>query len=182
MRRFVVSVLFGLTIAVTGLPSIAHAADDPAVEVGTSLVSLVAGLGSNDTTIIGIPNSTFGFGTPGVYASFFAGPQLAIEPQLALSYVSTGQNRSSHLLSLNGQVDYFVEGLRRPSAYVFASLGVANATGSTNPVNVGLGIGYRIPAGGRLSFRLDARFQHFTDGIGNTVGLGFSLGGLFGSR
>lgn len=180
MPAHLARLVFAATLTlILSAPTPVRAADDPSVELGTTLVSLVAGLGDNDGAVLGIPSSAFGFGSPGVFASFFLSPKLSVEPQLGLLYNSNGGGRSTHLLTLNGQVNYFVDGISRRSAYVFGSLGVADGSGSANPANLGLGIGYRIPAGGRLTFRLDARFQHFTDGIGNRLGLGISLGGLF---
>ena len=162
------------------LPSPA-AADEPSVEVGTTMASLLAGVGDNDTTLLGVPPINAGFGNPGIYTSLFVTPHVAIEPQLGLVWQSTG-GRSSHLLTLNGQVDYFVDGLRRSSAFVFGSVGVTDGSGSSNPKNLGFGVGYRIPVASRLAFRLDAGFQHYTDGIGNLVALHLSIGGIFGSN
>lgn len=151
---------------------------DDQVEIGTTLVSLSAGLGDNDSSTLSLPGSTFAVGSPGIYASFFLTPQVSVEPQLGLVFASTRGN-SSHWLNVNGQVNYFVDGTKQPSAYVFGLMGVTDLTGGPSPLNVGLGVGYRIPSSGRLVFRLDARFQHLTDGYGNLLGLGLSLGGLF---
>jgi len=164
------------------LPRSSAGADGPAIELGTSLVHLSAGLGDRDGTTLGIPSTTgYGYGGPGVFVSIFVSPTLSVEPQLQLVRTSSG-GRSAHLFTLGGQLNYFVDGTSRPSAYLFGVLGVSDTSGGGNPANIGAGVGYRVPIGGRLTFRLDARVEHLTDDAGNRVGMGISIGGLFGER
>jgi hypothetical protein len=158
----------------------------PRAEVGASLVNAVVGLGDNSVSTLGVPSGGFGILNPGAFASFFVGPRLAIEPQLGLVWASF-DGESEHLLNLVGQVDYFLRGSDDASPYVFAAAGIVNVSDADyTPKSLGFGAGYRVPMGGRLTFRVDGRYTHFTgqfDGDGSDM-LAFtlSIGGLFGQR
>lgn len=157
-------------------------AADANVEIGTALASAVIGLGDNNGSIIGIPSGGLGFVNPGVYASFFVGEHFAIEPQFALLLVSSG-GISTHFVNLDGQVDYFLRGSGVRSAYVFGSAGIVDVSDARmNPTSVSAGVRYRMLAGDRLAFRLDARYEHYTDQGGNRLAFGWSIGGLLGRR
>ena len=52
---------------VLGLASVAGA-EDPKVEIGTTMSTVTVGLGDNDGTIVGIPAGGFGLMNSGVYA------------------------------------------------------------------------------------------------------------------
>jgi hypothetical protein len=163
---------------IVSMPSVAAA--QPQFEVGANLTSVTVGLGDNDTTVWGVPSSSFGLLNPGVYGSIFVGPYVAVEPQLGLIWASTNGD-SSHVLNFTGQLDYFLAGTEGSSPYVFGALGVFDASDSDqNPKSVGGGIGYRMPVGDRLAFRVDARYTHFTDDGGNALAFGLSIGGVFG--
>jgi hypothetical protein len=166
-----------LSLAIFAVPSLATA--QPKAEVGGSLASLMIGLGDNNETVFGIPSATFGLSSPGVYASFFTNPHFAIEPQLGLIVASSG-GHSSHVLSAAAQVDYFLNGLTESSLYGLAAAGVLDvSSSSSSPKSLSFGGGYRMPVGGRLVFRVDGRFSHFTDGGGEALSFAFSIGGLF---
>lgn len=84
---------------------------------------------------------------------------------------------------MGGQVDYFFKGTSDPSPYVFGAVGLVDITDSDEtPKSIGGGLGYRIPAGDNLAFRVDGRFVHFTEGAGNVITVGLSIGGLFGQK
>jgi hypothetical protein len=164
-------------IALTASPA---RAQNPKVEIGTSLASATIGLGDIDQSTLGVPSAGFNLLSPTVYASIFVGSRLAIEPQLGLVW-ATSHGDSFHFLNVAGQVDYFIRGTNTDSPYVFGIAGLVDVSGSnSNPKTVGAGAGYRILAGDRLSFRFDGRFMHFTDDGGDVVGFALSIGGLFG--
>jgi hypothetical protein len=150
----------------------------PRVELGASLFSGAVDSEDDGLTMIGVPSAGFPLIAPGVYASFFLGQRLAIEPQIGLLVLSAG-GETEHILNFVGQVDYFVRGLDESSPYVFGTAGVIDFPGSTTLKSVGMGAGYRIPAGDRLTFRVDGRFRHFLDDEGNLVAFSLSIGGLF---
>ena len=155
-------------------------AEDPKFEIGTSLGSAMISLEKHGGSALGLPSGGLSIVNPGVYASFFAGPSVAIEPQVGLIWASGG-GESEHLLNFAGQVDYFIRGVRSRSPYVFGSAGIVDVSHSnTTPKSIGGGIGYRILAGDRLTLRIDGRATHFTERIGNVLAFGVSIGGLFG--
>lgn len=171
-----------LGIAAAFILSIAPAAraQDPKLEIGTTMTSLTVGLGDNDITTIGVPSSGFGLLNPGVYGTVYLGPFIAVEPQLGLIWASSDGD-SEHLLNFSGQVDYFLMGAGVSSPYVFASAGILDSSGSdVNPKVVGGGAGYRFTVGDSLAFRLDGRYLHFTEDGGDALVFGVSIGGVFG--
>jgi hypothetical protein len=164
---------------VLGLASVAGAAD-PKVEIGTTMSTVTVGVGdNNEGTIVGIPSGGFGLMNSGVYASIFVGPFFAVEPQLGLVWVSDGD--SNHLANVTGQVDFFPMGTAGSSPYVFGAVGILDTSGSdTNPKTYAAGAGYRFAVTDSLAFRVDGRYVHFTEGGGNAVMFGVSIGGVFG--
>lgn len=164
---------------VLGLASVAGATD-PKVEIGTTLSTVTVGLGDNEGTILGIPTGGLGLMNSGVYASIFVGPFFAVEPQLGLIWTSSG-GHSNHFANVTGQVDFFPMGTARSSPYVFGAVGILDTSGSdANPKTYGGGAGYRFAVTSSLAFRVDGRYVHFTEGGGNAVMFGVSIGGVFG--
>jgi hypothetical protein len=181
MRR---TLRVGMWLIAACVPSAAYA-QTAKVEIGASLASAVVGVGDNDSgTVFGVPSGGFGLTNPGVYASFFVLPRLALEPQLGL-VVASFDGETNHLLNAVGQVSYFLSDAARPAAYVLGSAGIIDVSGgSTNPKSVSAGLGYRIPVGDNLAFRLDGRYTRFIveDEGSNTLAFTFSIAGLFGRR
>lgn len=169
-----------LAIAISGGLATAVAAQ-PSFEIGSSMGGAIFGLGDdNDGTAIGLPAPGFGIINPGVYASLFLGSRLAIEPQIGLMYFSSDGD-STHIANFAAQFDVFFGGKERPSLYAFGSVGAIDTSGGDiTPKTVGGGLGYRIPVGDRLVFRLDGRFVHLTDDFGDQIAVTVSIGGAFG--
>jgi hypothetical protein len=179
-RQALVSGLFLVGVMLVVTP--AARAQGSTVEIGTTLMGVTIGTGNDDVKVFGVPSSSFGLLNPAVYASIFLGSWLAVEPQIGLIWASTGGD-SMHLLHFAGQFDYFVLGTEKASPYVFGTVGILDVSGeSTNPKAAGGGAGYRMRAGDRLTFRVDGRVTHFTEGEGNSVAFAVSIGGLFGHR
>jgi hypothetical protein len=156
-------------------------AAEPKIEVGAALTDVMVGIGSNDVTIFGLPSGELDFFNPSVYASFFVGSHLAIEPQVGVQVISTS-GHTSHVANLTGQVDYFVLGTGKSSPYVFGGAGVVDMSGSSvTPKTFSAGGGYRVPVGDRLAFRFDGHVTHLTEGGDNVIFFAVSIGGVFGS-
>lgn len=171
----------GILAAVLLAASAASATAQPTFEIGSSLGGAIVGVGDdNDGTTIGLPAPGFGVINPGVYASLFLGSRFAIEPQIGLLYFSSDGD-SEHIVNVAAQADLFLSGLDRPSLYLFGSVGAIDTSGDgTTPKTVGGGLGYRIPVGDHLVFRLDGRYVHLTDDGGDQVAFTLSIGGAFG--
>jgi len=158
-------------------------AQAPAAEIGTSLMSLMVGFGNDSLgTTFGVPSGGFGIVNPGLYLSAFAGPKVAIEPQVGLIVLSS-EGETAHFLNLGAQVDYFIKGTRESSPYVFGGVGLVHISHvDETPKSFGAGVGYRAVLGDRLTMRVDGRFTHYTNGGSNAIAITLSLGGLFGRR
>jgi len=175
----IAAAIIGVTL--TTAPA-ASAQGLPRVELGSSLVnlSIVKPAGGRTETLFSVPSGTFGIGGPGVYATFFANEYVGIEPQLTL-FVASGAGGTNHMVNFAGQIDYFTQGIRESSPFVFASIGIVDISGTpTHPKTIGVGLGYRVVMGGRLAVRFDGRYNHITDNGGNMVVFTASIGGLFG--
>ena len=171
-----VAVATAMVLAVTAVPARAQAK----FELGATLANLTKGLGDNDITTFGIPSSFFGL-SPGVYASIFATPKISIDPRFGVVVLSSDGD-TDHVLSLGGQVNYFLDGTDTSSPFVFGEVGLIDASDSDSNITLGGGAGYRFLVGDRLAFRVDGRLTHFTDGGGNSLAFTLSMGGLFGRR
>jgi hypothetical protein len=131
-------------------------------------------------TVLGVPSSGFGLLNPGVYASIFIGPYVAVEPQLGLIFVSS-EGDNNHLANVTGQVDFFPMGSKGNSPYLFGAVGIIDTSNSdVNPKTYAGGAGYRFAIGNSLAFRVDGRYMHFTEEGGNALVFGLSIGGVFG--
>ena len=171
---------FGIAAALVLALAPSAAAADPKVEIGAGMTTVTVGLGDNDVTVLGVPSSGFGLLNPGVYASIFIGPYVAVEPQLGLIWVSSGGD-SEHLANVTGQVDFFPMGSQGSSPYLFGAVGIIDTSGSgVNPKTYAAGAGYRFAIGDSLAFRVDGRYVHFTEEGGNALVFGLSIGGVFG--
>jgi hypothetical protein len=156
-------------------------AQSQAVEIGTSLATFSVGLGDDDLTTFGVPATGFGSLNPGVYASIFLGQRMSVEPQIGLLVASGGDGGTFHLVNVAGQVNYFLKDIGLSSPYVFGSVGIVDASGGdTSPLTFGVGAGYRMRVGSRLTFRFDGRFTHVTDDGIDAVAFTVSIGGVFG--
>jgi len=176
-----VSIVMAVAVSLASAP-LARA--QGGVEIGASLVNGTVGLGDASVSTIGIPSGGLALLSPGVYASVFLGRQVAVEPQLGLVWASFDGD-SAYLLNVLGQVDYFVRGTDRPSPYVFGAAGVISQTDADyTPKSFGIGAGYRMLAGDRLTFRFDGRYTHFTGQFegddGDALIFTLSIGGVLG--
>jgi hypothetical protein len=167
-----------LAVLFVAATATAARAADPKVEVGASLFNATIGLNDNGVSTVGIPASGVGVLSPGVYAALFVGPRISVEPQLGYVWVSSGGS-SLHIVNVAAQVDYFLRSAATNAAYVFGTTGVLDVAGSaTLPKSAGGGIGLRMLYGDRLTFRVDSRFVHFSEGGGNVIALTLSSGGV----
>ena len=89
MNRRSAGALF-LAAALIAAASTVHA--QPSAEIGASLMSATFGLDDEGVTTFGVPSGGFGILNPGVYASFFIGNYLAVEPQLGADTVRVSRS------------------------------------------------------------------------------------------
>ena len=176
--------LVGVSLAALAVALPAAAQGPGRVEVGASLVNLAIvfpGEQGDKSILFGLPSGSFGLLSPSVYGTIFAGPRLAIEPQVGLLVISSG-GRTNHVFNIAGQVDYFFHGAGVSSPYLLGAVGLVTVSDSdTTPKQISGGAGYRLRVGDRLVLRFDGRYTHSTDGDGNGLGFNISIGGLFGT-
>src|SRR5215510_12519163 len=116
---------FSLAVAFLTTASLAHAQSQPAIEIGAPLLSGGVSFGDDTTTTtVGAPTGIFGFTTPAVYLSFFTSERVAIEPQVSAVWAFSDSD-SAHLANVGVQVDYFLQGTKQRSPYVFAAVSIA---------------------------------------------------------
>ena len=84
-RAPVAACFFAFSLLLCAQPA---SAQQPKVEIGASLANLSVVFGGGDGTgvLIGIPSATFSIFSPAVYASFRAGPRVAVEAQVGLVF------------------------------------------------------------------------------------------------
>ena len=172
-----IGIATAIALAMTAVPARAQAK----VELGASLANLTIGLGDNDFTTFGVPSSFFGLLNPSVYASIFATPRISIDPKIGLVVLSGG-GETDHVLSLGGQVNYFLKGTDVNSLYILGDVGLVSISDSDSTTSFGGGAGYRWLIGDRIAIRTEGRLTHHTDGGGNSLSFNLSMGGLFGKK
>lgn len=161
----------------------AFAQDARRVEIGSSLVSAVVHVpqgGGSHTTFLGVPSGGIGLVDPALYASIFATPRLAIEPQIAMFAVRHSEGGNDHWFTVFGNVDYFFGDVSKSSPFIFAGGGYLNISGETSFNAIDGGVGYRFRLGDRLTIRAAGRYTHYTKENGNMVSFTLSIGGLLG--
>jgi hypothetical protein len=102
---------------------------------------------------------------PSLYAAFFVGSSLSLEPYVS-GYAASGGGTSVHFLNAAARVAYFPRGHLRKSMFLFASgaLSIRGGDGdSKTQPGVGGGIGYRIPFGGYGALRLETNAHQYFD-------------------
>lgn len=160
------------------LPTLVVAQERPALEVGTNVgVSILSANGTSVTTI-GVPGQGI-LGQSTIYGTFFAGSGWMLEPQVALSVISSeGETVTS--VSLGGQVGYLFNGSTSNSPFVAGNLAYQSFSGSGvsgNDVGLGGRVGYRVPIGG-LGVRFEIGYRRWFDNDINEFSFGIGFGGI----
>lgn len=175
--------MFRKPIAVVGLMlagSVAAAQSESQVEVGTMVGVTILSQSGTSLTHIGIPGDGIQ-ASPTLYATFFAGPSVMIEPAIAWTYLSSG---GSHLnsLAVSGQLGYLLSPTESASPYLAANVAfqtISDGSSVSGPA-VGGAVGYRFKVRNNLAIRLDARYRRwFSDFKGlNEFGIGLGIGAI----
>lgn len=181
MKRPRLAWILGLSaLLCASAPSVARA--QQRVEVGASLLNATFIVNDETATLIGVPSSAFEIINPGLYASFFVGKRVSIEPQIGAIVVSAN-DETNHLLNAAFQVNFFLRDSTASAPYLFASAGFIDASGiDYTPKTFGAGVGYRMRLGDRLVCRIDGRYVRFTSEFGSDsdmIVVTLWLGGLF---
>jgi hypothetical protein len=95
-----------------------------------------------------------------VYAGFYVGESMGIEPRLGFFRMSDGDDSLTFLTGMLN-VNYFTSGWRVNSPYLFLSSGVVDMDGDQTNWALGAGAGYRFIIRDVLSLRLQAAFHRW---------------------
>lgn len=154
------------------------------IEAGTSMGSLVLLINhaSNTTTTFAVPTGGVGVVNPAFYVSVPITSHVSVQPRIGFLLYKYDFD-TSYLLNLTGEAAYYFNGSAGSSPFVSGSAGLLRGSSRAYArACLGAGAGYRLLYAGRVAIRLEGNFTHFTDDGGNAVGLGVSLGGVFGRR
>ena len=149
-----------------------HAQRPAKVDVGihAGATILIPSSGSSEY-VLGLPGGGGVFGLlPPVYATFFAGPNLMVEPQVAFVYQSFSD---AGLLNATLQVGYLIRPGAGGSPYFAGHLFSANSfgEGSGSEFAAGASLGYRHVVKDVLGLRYEARYRRWFDADLNEVAL-----------
>lgn len=170
--------LFAASLAL----ALAHpvfAQERPVVEIGTSLGASILSANGSSVTTFGIPGQGI-LGQSTLYGTFFTGSGLMLEPQLALSLVSS-EGETATSLGFGGQAGYLFSGPTSNSAFIAGSLAYQSISGggfSENDVGVGGKVGYRMVVGRSVGIRVEAGYRRWFDNDINEFSIGVGLGGI----
>lgn len=161
------------------IPALAVAQGKPVVEIGTNLgVAIQSGNGAS-LTHFGIPGQGI-LGQPTLYASFFAGERLVVEPQVALNILSSdGETATS--VGLGGQLGYLFNGPDLNSPFIAAGAAFQSVSGggfSDSEFGLGGKVGYRLLAGNSVGVRIEAGYRRWLDAELNEFSIGIGIGGI----
>jgi hypothetical protein len=166
------------------IPTLAHAEDKPVVEIGTNFGMTVLTGDRSTTTRIGIPGQGM-LGVPAIYATFFTGKGVILEPQAALNYRDYESGRSITTFGLGAQAGYLFNGSEVNSGFVAVNIGFQyeKDNGSIEhdvetDFGIGGNIGYRFLAGKGLGMRVEAGYPYWIDTELNEVTFGMGIGGI----
>ena len=166
-------------LAALGVPSLVAAQGKPVVEIGTGLgVSIVSG-GGTTVTHFGVPGQGI-LGQPTIYATFFAGKSVLVEPQMALNVLSSG-GETATTVGLGGQVGYLFKGAAMNSPFLSGSMAFQSVSGggvSDSEFALGARIGYRVLVGSSVGIRFEGGYQRWIDGHVNEFTIGMGIGGI----
>ena len=84
MRRMSALLVVGLLA-----PGITLAQNQPVAEIGTNLGVTIQNASGNTLTLVGVPGEGI-LGQSTLYATFFAGEAVMVEPQLAFNILASG--------------------------------------------------------------------------------------------
>ncbi|HSM35029.1 MAG TPA: hypothetical protein VK837_01415 [Longimicrobiales bacterium] len=173
------------------LLALVMAATPTAVSAQSTEVGMASGLSvftaeGDDLTIFGLPGDGLFLPTANVYATFFATPQLAIEPHLGVVVVN-GSGDTEWVGRLGTQLGYYFSGGEDSSPYVAANGAWIRDGDEDNSFSLGAAVGYRVLLPPGLAVRFEAGYARWFIGGGdeffdpvdlNQFRLGIGIGGL----
>jgi hypothetical protein len=170
--------LFLLTLIL--IPTVGSA-QNPIVEIGAGLGATATSGEGSSLTGIGVSDQGARF-HPTLYASFFAGDALVIEPQFGLA-VGSSEGETTTGVYLGGDIGHLFSGPEVSSFLLAGNLGFRSTEESGSDFAVGGKVGYRIPIGTGVALRLEGGYRRWLDSGQNQFRFSIGIGGIIrGSR
>ncbi len=174
------SALARAVVLIALVPTLATAQGRPVVEIGTRLGVTVESAHGATLTHVGAPGSGI-VGQPTIYASFFATPNMFVEPEIAFNVVTgLGQTATSigGLLSLG----YLSSWDARSAPFIAGTFGVERMSEggySHTEATVGGRIGVRLLASQAFAVRIEGGYRRWLGSSNeNEITFGIGLGGV----
>lgn len=164
------------------VPSIAIAQQRPLVEIGTRLGATVEDVSGQTTTYLGVPGAGI-LAQPTIYASFFATPNIMVEPEVAFNLI-TGSGTASTYTTVGaaGSIGYLTSTTSNGAPFLAATVGVQHASGggsSHTEAAVGGTLGYRLAVEQSLAVRLQLSYLRWLGSSHiNQITIGLGLGAI----
>jgi hypothetical protein len=155
-------------------------------EVGMASGLSVFTAEGEDLTIFGLPGDGLFLPTANVYATFFATPELAVEPQLGVVVVDGGGN-TEWIGRFGAQLGYHFSGGDVSSPYAAANGAWIRDSDENSNFSLGAAVGYRVLLPPGLALRFEAGYARWFIGGGDEVfqpadlnqfRVGIGIGGL----
>lgn len=166
-------------LAAVSVPTVAAAQGGPVVEIGTGLGAAIQSAAGATLTHIGVPGQGI-LGQPTIYASFFPGGTVLVEPQIALNIISSG-GETLTTIGLGGQLGYLFRGAAINSPFIAAAFAYQSVSGggaSAGEAGAGGKAGYRVLIGSGVGLRIEAGYRRWFDSHINEFTIGIGIGAI----
>ncbi len=175
--------ILALITALSFAGAIAAAQEKPTAEVGTSVgVTILTQSGQSSITHVGVPAGAGPIApfSPMVYASFFATPEVLVEPQVSFSSTSSGGTTTTFFF-FAAQVGYLFTPAQKGSPYVavngaFQTVSPGGGASSSNGPAVGGEVGYRFKVRNSVAVRVNGHYRRWFSDFKDMNEIGFALG------
>lgn len=164
-------------------PSLAVAQGRPIVEIGTRLGATIQHVTGSTLTEISVPGAGI-LGQPTIYATFFATPEVFVEPDVAFNVI-TGGGSTVTTFGGSANIGYLIPTATPDAApFVAASGALQHISGggtSSTEGAVGGRVGYRFVVQSSFAVRLEAGYRRWFSSHVNEITIGLGLGGIIHS-
>ncbi|HKI94430.1 MAG TPA: outer membrane beta-barrel protein [Gemmatimonadales bacterium] len=162
------------------VPTVALAQGRPVAEIGTRLGVTIEHASGSTLTEFGVPGAGI-LAQPTIYATFFAGPNVFIEPDLAFNLASGGGSTVT-TFGAAANLGYLFPTTSNAAPYIAANVGLqAVSGGGTSHTEAAIGgrVGYRFVVQRSLALRLEAGYRRWLGSSHlNEITIGIGLGAV----
>jgi hypothetical protein len=167
-----------LAMAALLVPAAVQAQGETTIEIGTGIGASILANGGT-LTHIGAPGAGI-VGQAPLYASFFFGRGMMVQPEMSLNILSGG-GETLTILGFAGQLGYLFSGPAMNSPYVALSGALQYASGggdSDSEFAAGARLGYRVRVNQGFAVSLEGGYRRWFDSDLNEITIAIRLGGI----